>query len=71
MLPSQADILTAIDRNGYLIKYISHTTDCPSEYLVFLLNSLRKRGFLSGNVWAGFHLTKKGEHFLKMSKQGA
>ena len=68
MLPSQVDILTSIDRNGYLFKYISHTTDYPGEYVVGLFKSLRKRGFLSGNIWTGFHLTKKGKNYLKMSK---
>lgn len=60
MLPSEFDILTSIDRNGYLGAYVMHSTDFPSQYIVALFNSLRKRGFLSGNSWAGFRLTKKG-----------
>lgn len=70
MLPSELDILTSIDRNGYLGAYVMHSTDFPSQYIVALFNSLRKRGFLSGNSWAGFRLTKKGRECVTKRRNG-
>lgn len=70
MLPSEFDILTSIDRNGYLGAYVIHSTDFPSQYIVALFKSLRKRGFLSGNSWVGFRLTKKGRECVTKRRNG-
>lgn len=70
MLPSEFDILTYIDRNGDLGAYVIHSTDFPSQYIVALFKSLRKRKFLSGNSWAGFRLTKKGRECVNNHHNG-
>ncbi len=70
MLPSEVDILTSIDRNGDLGAYVINSTDFPSQYIVALFKSLRKRGFLSGNSWVGFRLTKKGRERVTNRRNG-
>jgi Mn-dependent DtxR family transcriptional regulator len=63
MLLSEVNILTFIDRNGRLNDYLRRSADVLSEYIIILFNSLRKRGFISGNRWTGFHLTEKGREY--------
>ena len=70
MLPSEFDILTYIDRNGDLGAYVIYSTDFPSQYIVAMFKSLRKRKFLSGNSWAGFRLTKKGRECVANHHNG-
>ena len=63
MLPSEVDILAFIDRNKRLNNYATRSSDVLSVYIVSLFNSLRKRGFISGNRWIGFRLTQKGREY--------
>jgi len=70
MLPSEAEILAYIDKHGYFGAYVINSTDFPSQYIVALFKSLRKRRFLSGNNWLGFHLTKKGREYITNHHNG-
>ena len=63
MLPSEVEILTFIDRNRRLNDYAERSSDVLSVYIVSLFNSLRKRGFISGNRWIGWRLTEKGREY--------
>ncbi len=70
MLPSEAEILAYIDKNGYFGAYVVNSTDFPSQYIVALFKSLKKRRLLCGNSWLGFHLTKKGREYITNHHNG-
>jgi len=66
MFPSELYILIAIDRHGRLNDYMMNSADVLSEYITIVFNSLRTRGYISGNALLGFRLTNKGKaHIAK------
>jgi len=74
MFPSEILILMSIEKaGGFSDKQLTRPIDATGKYVGYLYDSLVRQGYLTGDIDAGYQLTRKGREAISeaLTKQQA